>query len=162
MIAQGDQIPSAPIKLVTPEGTTDTTTDAALGSGQVVLFSVPGAFTPTCHINHLPGFIANADKLKAAGVDRIVCATANDEFVVKAWAKETGAVGVIDFIADGTAALAKTMGLEKEFGALGTRFIRSAMLIKNGVVQNVYTEAGPGVSATGAPAILMALEAARG
>jgi peroxiredoxin len=147
---------------VTAEGTTDTTADAVLGQGQVVLFSVPGAFTPTCHANHLPGFIANGDKLKKAGVSRIVCATVNDEFVVKAWAKDTDAFGAVDFIADGTATLAKAMGLERESSTLGTRFIRSAMLIKDGVVQNVFTESAPGVSTTGAPAILMAIEAASG
>jgi peroxiredoxin len=162
MIAAGDPVPAIPVKLVTAEGTSDTTANAVLGEGQVVLFTVPGAFTPTCHINHLPGFIANGDKLKAAGVNRIVCATVNDEFVVKAWARDTDAFGSIDFIADGTAALAKAMGLERESSTLGMRFVRSAMLIKEGVVQNVFTESAPGVSATGAPAILMAIGATSG
>ena len=107
MIKAGDTIPSVPVKLVDANGVTDTTSTAVLGTGRVVFFAVPGAFTPTCHVNHLPGFIANADKLHAAGVDRIVCAAANDHHVVKAWAEATGALGKIDFIADGNAALAK-------------------------------------------------------
>ena len=77
MIERGNPVPSVGIKLVTAAGVEDTTSDAALGQGTVVLFSVPGAFTPTCHVNHLPGFVANAAKLREAGVDRIVCAAAN-------------------------------------------------------------------------------------
>jgi len=161
MIKAGDTIPSVPVKLVDANGVTDTTSTAVLGTGQVVFFAVPGAFTPTCHVNHLPGFIANADKLHAAGVDRIVCAAANDHHVVKAWAEATGALGKIDFIADGNAALAKALGLDKDFSGagMGTRFTRSAMLITNGVIDAVFVEDAPGVTATGAPAILMALEA---
>jgi len=161
MIKAGDTIPSVPVKLVDANGVTDTTSTAVLGTGRVVFFAVPGAFTPTCHVNHLPGFIANADKLHAAGVDRIVCAAANDHHVVKAWAEATGALGKIDFIADGNAALAKALGLDKDFSGagMGTRFTRSAMLITDGVVDAVFVEDAPGVTATGAPAILMALEA---
>jgi len=161
MIKAGDTIPSVPVKLVDANGVTDTTSTAVIGTGRVVFFAVPGAFTPTCHVNHLPGFIANADKLHAAGVDRIVCAAANDHHVVKAWAEATGALGKIDFIADGNAALAKALGLDKDFSGagMGTRFTRSAMLITNGVIDAVFVEDAPGVTATGAPAILMALEA---
>jgi len=161
MIKAGDTIPSVPVKLVDANGVTDTTSTAVIGTGRVVFFAVPGAFTPTCHVNHLPGFIANADKLHAAGVDRIVCAAANDHHVVKAWAEATGALGKIDFIADGNAALAKALGLDKDFSGagMGTRFTRSAMLITDGVVDAVFVEDAPGVTATGAPAILMALEA---
>jgi len=161
MIKAGDTIPTVPVKLVDASGVTDTTSTAVLGTGRVVFFAVPGAFTPTCHVNHLPGFIANADKLHAAGVDRIVCGAANDHHVVKAWAEATGALGKIDFIADGNAALAKALGLDKDFSGagMGTRYSRSAMLITNGVVDAVFVEDAPGVTATGAPAILMALEA---
>lgn len=161
MIESGDTIPSVPVKLVDADGIADTTSDAVLGKGRVVFFAVPGAFTPTCHVNHLPGFIANADKLRAAGVDRIVCAAANDHHVVKAWAEASQALGKIDFIADGNAALARAMGLDKDLSGagLGTRFMRSAMLVTDGVVDAVFVEDAPGVTATGAPAILMALEA---
>ena len=151
-----------PTKLVTADGISDTTTDAVLGQGLVVLFTVPGAFTPTCHVNHLPGFLANQAKLKAAGVDRIVCASVNDHHVMKAWAENTGALGQIDFLADGSGAMAKAFGLQLDLTAagMGPRFARSAVLIRDGVVQDVFVEDGPGVNASGAPAILMALEAA--
>tara|TARA_R110002020_G_scaffold421873_1_gene631079 strand:+ start:417 stop:911 length:495 start_codon:yes stop_codon:yes gene_type:complete len=162
MIERGSPLPSVPTKLVTPDGISDTSTDAVLGQGLVVLFTVPGAFTPTCHINHLPGFLANEAKLRAAGVTRIVCASVNDQHVMKAWAENTGALGHIDFLADGNGTMAEAFGLQLDLtvAGMGPRFARSAVLIRDGVVQDVFVENGPGVGASGAPAILMALEAA--
>lgn len=162
MVERGNPVPSVRVKLVDANGITDTTSDAVPGTGRVVLFTVPGAFTPTCHVNHLPGFIANAAKLHAAGVTRIVCASVNDHHVIKAWAEATGALGKIDFIADGNADLAKALGIAKDFsgGFMGTRFARAAMIIRDGVVDASFVEDAPGVSASGAPAILMALETA--
>lgn len=162
MIEHGSPIPSVRTKLVNAEGASDTTSDAVLGSGLVVFFAVPGAFTPTCHVNHLPGFVANEAKLRARGVDRIVCASVNDHHVMKAWAEASGALGKIDFIADGNAELAEALGLAKDYSGagMGKRFVRSAMLIRNGVVDAVFVEDAPGVNASGAPAILMALETA--
>ncbi|WEK03072.1 MAG: peroxiredoxin [Candidatus Devosia phytovorans] len=163
MIDRGSAIPSVAIKLVTTEGTTDTTSDAALCTGTVVFFAVPGAFTPTCHVNHLPGFLANMTKLRAAGVDRVVCAAVNDHHVMRAWAESSNALGKIDFIADGNAALAEALGLAKDFSAsgMGRRYARSAMIIRDGIVEAVFVEDAPGVNVSGAPAILMALEAAK-
>ena len=162
MIERGSPIPSVRTKLVNAEGISDTTSDAVLGTGLVVFFAVPGAFTPTCHINHLPGFIANASKLRAAGIDRIVCASVNDHHVMKAWAEASGALGEIEFLADGNAELAQALGLAKDSSGsgMGTRFTRSAMLIRNGVVDAIFVEDAPGVNASGAPAILMTLETA--
>ena len=162
MIERGSPIPSVRTKLVNAEGASDTTSDAVLGTGLVVFFAVPGAFTPTCHVNHLPGFIANESKLRAAGIDRIVCASVNDHHVMKAWAQASDALGKIDFLADGNAELAEALGLAKDFSGsgMGKRFARSAMLIRNGVVDAVFVEDAPGVNASGAPAILMALEVA--
>lgn len=162
MIESGNPVPSVGIKLVTAAGVEDTTSDAALGEGTVVLFSVPGAFTPTCHVNHLPGFVANAAKLRAAGVDRIVCAAVNDHHVMKAWAEASDALPDISFLADGNAALAKALGLDRDFSGsgMGTRYARAAMIIRNGTIDAVFVEDAPGVNASGAPAILMALEAA--
>jgi peroxiredoxin len=162
MIERGSPIPSVRTKLVNAEGISDTTSDAVLGTGLVVFFAVPGAFTPTCHINHLPGFIANASKLRAAGIDRIVCASVNDHHVMKAWAEASGALGEIEFLADGNAELAQALGLamDSSGSGMGTRFTRSAMLIRNGIVDAVFVEDAPGVNASGAPAILMALETA--
>ena len=160
MIERGSPIPSVKVKLVTGEGIADTTSDAVLGNGLVVFFAVPGAFTPTCHVNHLPGFVANAAKLRAAGVERIVCASVNDHHVMKAWAEASGALDDIAFLADGNGELAEAMGLAKDMSGSGMarRFGRSAALIRNGVVEAVFVEDAPGVHATGAPAILMALE----
>ena len=162
MIESGDPIPSVGIKLVTAAGTTETSSDVALGDGLVVLFTVPGAFTPTCHVNHLPGFLANASKLRAAGVARIVCAAVNDHHVMKAWAEASHALDAIAFIADGNGDLARAMGLDKDLSGsgLGLRFRRSAMIIRDGKVRDLFVEDAPGVNASGAPAILMALEAA--
>ncbi len=162
MIEAGERIPSVPIKLVTSEGVADSTSDAALAGERVVFFTVPGAFTPTCHVNHLPGFLANAAKLKAAGVSKIVCGAVNDHHVVKSWAEATDALGRIEFIADGRGRLTEALGLDKEMGDLGRRSARSAMIIENGVVRSVFVEDKPGVTGSGAPAILMALEAAAG
>lgn len=162
MIQRGNPIPSVGIKLVTASGVEDMTSDAALGQGIVVLFSVPGAFTPTCHLNHLPGFLANADKLRAAGVAKIVCAAANDHHVLKAWAEASNALGEIEFLADGNGDLARALGLDKDFSqsGMGLRYARAAMIIREGVVDAVFVEDAPGVNASGAPAVLMALEAA--
>jgi len=163
MIERGDAIPSVGIKLVNASGISDTTSDAVLGTGLVVFFAVPGAFTPTCHVNHLPGFLANDAKLKAAGVDRIVCASVNDSHVMKAWAEASNALGAIEFIADGNGDLARALGLAKDFTAshMGTRYARSAMIVRDGKVAEIFVEDAPGVNASGAPAVLMALEAAR-
>lgn len=162
MIERGNPVPSVRVKLVGADGATDETSDAVLGTGLVVFFAVPGAFTPTCHVNHLPGFVANEAKLRAAGVDRIVCASVNDHHVMKAWAEASGALGKIDFIADGNADLAQALGLARDFSGsgMGMRYGRSAMLIRDGIVDAVFVEDAPGVNASGAPAILMALEAA--
>jgi peroxiredoxin len=164
MIDRGSPVPSVGIKLVSANGTEDTTSDAVLGTGLVVFFAVPGAFTPTCHVNHLPGFVANEAKLKAAGVDRIVCAAVNDHHVMKAWAEASNALGGIEFIADGNAELAEALGLMKDMsgGGMGMRYARSAMLIRDGIVDAIFVEDAPGVNASGAPAILMALETAKG
>lgn len=162
MIERGNLVPRVGIKLVTASGIEDVSSDAVLGQGKVVLFSVPGAFTPTCHVNHLPGFIANAGKLRAAGVERILCVSINDHHVMKAWAEASGALEDIDFIADGNGELAKALGLDRDFSAagMGTRYARAAMIINNGTADAVFVEDGPGVNASGAPAVLMALEAA--
>ncbi|WDR06549.1 peroxiredoxin [Devosia rhodophyticola] len=160
MVERGDAIPSVAVKLVDANGITDATADAILGQGTVAFFSVPGAFTPTCHVNHLPSFLANAQKLADAGATRIVCASVNDHHVMKAWAEATGSLGIIDFVADGNGDLATALGLaqDKTDVGMGKRFQRTALVIRDGLVQSVFVEDGPGISASGAPAVLMALE----
>ena len=164
MIERGSPVPSVRIKLVGADGATDTTSDAVLGSGTVAFFSVPGAFTPTCHVNNLPGYLANLGKLSAAGVDKVVCASVNDHHVMKAWAEASGALGKIEFIADGNGELAEALGLAKDFSGsgMGKRFTRASILFRNGKADAVFVEDGPGVNASGAPAMLMALETANG
>ena len=161
MIKTGDQLPSVPVKLVDNAGVTDTDTLAIMGQGVVVLFAVPGAFTPTCDSSHLPGFIANAGKIRAAGVSRIVCACPNDHHVVKAWAERSEALGKIDFIADPAVKFGEAMGLSKDFPALGgNRYARFAMIVRDGIVDQLFVQDQPGVTVSGAPAILLALQGA--
>ena len=161
MIQSGDKLPSVPVKLVDAAGVTDTDTLAILGKGLVVLFAVPGAFTPTCDTSHLPGFVANAERLKAAGVERIVCACPNDHHVVKAWAERSEALGKVDFIADPTVKFGDAMGLSKEIPTLGgNRYVRFAMIVRDGVVDRLFVQDVAGVTVSGAPAILSALEGA--
>lgn len=158
MIQPGDRIPSVSIKLVDVAGVSDATSDAVLGSGRVVLFGVPGAFTPTCDTSHLPGFIANTKKFAALGVTRIVCATVNDHHVVKAWAERSEAFPGIAFIADAHALLAEALGLTKQSADLGKRFARFAMVIEDNIVKDLFVQDVSGVSVSGAPAVLMALQ----
>jgi glutaredoxin/glutathione-dependent peroxiredoxin len=161
MIRAGDRLPSTPVKLINADGVSDTTADAVLGRGRVVFFGVPGAFTPTCDTSHLPGFLAGADKLRAHGVDRIVCGAVNDHHVLLLWAEKFEALGIIDFIGDPHGELADTLGLAKQFPNLGRRFARFAMIIDEGVVQDVFVQDEKGVTVSGAPAILLALQAQR-
>lgn len=160
MIEPGSAMPSVPVKLVDKLGASDVDMAQLTAKGRSVLFSLPGAFTPTCHNDHLPGYIELADRIKAKGVDRILCATVNDHHVVSAWAKATEALGKLEFIADGNAALAKALGLDKDMsaGGMGVRFIRAAIVVQDGEIVAVYAEDAPGqVTSSGAPAILEAL-----
>jgi glutaredoxin/glutathione-dependent peroxiredoxin len=158
MIQAGDKLPSVPVKYVDASGVSDGDTAELLGHGRVVLFGVPGAFTPTCDTSHLPGFVGAADRIKKAGVSRIVCATVNDHHVTKAWAERSDAIGKVDFVADAHAAFAEALGLAKDFGDLGRRFARFAMITNNGVVEQLFVQDVKGVTVSGAPAILLALQ----
>ena len=158
MIQTGDKLPSVPVKLVDANGISDADSAAILGTGRVVLFAVPGAFTPTCDTSHLPGFVGAAGRLRAAGIDRIVCATVNDHHVTKAWAERSEALGKVDFIADAHARFGEAIGLTKQFNDLGLRFVRFALIANNGVVEHLFVQDAPGVTVSGAPAILLALQ----
>lgn len=159
MIQPGEKLPSVSVKLIDAGGVSDADTRDILGQGRVVLFGVPGAFTPTCDTAHLPGFVANAGKLKAAGISRIVCATVNDHHVTQAWAERSEALGKIDFIADANAHFAEALGLAKDNPNLGgRRFARFAMLLRDGVVNKLFVQDVAGVTVSGAPAILLALQ----
>ncbi len=156
MIKTGDTLPNATFMVMTAEGPKPRTTDDVFKGKKVVLFAVPGAFTPTCHKNHLPGFIAKADEIKAKGVDTIAVTGVNDAFVMDAWAKDTGGNGKIDFLADGSGAFAKAVDLTVDLNerGLGLRSRRYAMIVDNGVVRDVFVEEAAGVEVSGADHIL--------
>jgi peroxiredoxin len=162
-IGVGDRIPSVPVKRVTADATEDVDSAEYLGAGRIVMFTLPGAFTPTCHRNHLPGYVALADEIKAKGVDKIVCAAANDRHVMKVWGEQSAAFPALEMLSDAHAELAKALGLDKDFPDLGIRFVRSSWLINHGVVQSITLESGstPELQ-SGAAAMLEALRAESG
>ena len=142
----GDRIPEAKFRVMSAEGPAWKTTDEVFKGKKVVLFAVPGAFTPTCHNNHLPGFLKNAATIKAKGVDAIAVTGVNDVFVMDAWKKASGAEGKIEFLADGNGDFARAidMTLDGSAGGLGTRSKRYAMLVDDGVVKKLNVEDAPG------------------
>ncbi|MGB8526059.1 MAG: peroxiredoxin [Rhodoplanes sp.] len=145
-IKVGDRIPEAKFRVMGEGGPAWKTTDEVFKGKKVVLFAVPGAFTPTCHINHLPGFLKNADAIKAKGVDTIAVTGVNDVFVMDAWKKATGAEGKIEFLADGNGDFAKAidLALDASGAGLGLRSRRYAMLVEDGVVKKLSVESEPG------------------
>ena len=146
-IKVGDKVPNATFTVMTADGPKPITTDELFKGKKVVLFAVPGAFTPTCHKNHLPGFVKNAAAIKAKGIDTIAVTGVNDAFVMDAWKSASGADGKIDyFLADGSADFAKAIGLTVDLNArgLGTRSQRYAMVVDNGVVKMLNVEDAPG------------------
>ena len=140
-IAVGQRIPQVSFQMKLDDGIGTFSTSEYLKDSRVVLFVVPGAFTPTCSAKHLPGFIKLADKLKAAGIDKIACMAVNDAHVMRAWAEASGAVGVIDMIADFHAEMSDALGLTRDMGPImGRRAARCAMVIDHGVVQSIFME----------------------
>ncbi len=135
-IAVGQKIPSVKLKYASEKGPADITTDEIFAGKKVVLFAVPGAFTPTCSNAHLPGFVVNVDAIKAKGIDTIVCMAVNDAFVMGAWGKSQNAEHIL-MLADGNGDLTRALGLELDgtgFG-LGIRSKRFAMIVNNGSVE---------------------------
>ena len=159
MIKVGDQIPSMTLTKATAEGPKPVTTDEIFKGRKVVLFAVPGAFTPTCSAKHLPGFVQNFDAMKAKGVDEIVCMAVNDGFVMGAWGREQGVGDNITMLSDGSAALTKAMGLELDLVArgMGVRSQRFAMVVQDGKITHLAVEAAGGFDVSRAEAVLAAL-----
>lgn len=159
MIKIGDQLPDATFKVHEGDAFVDKTTSDIFTDKKVVLFAVPGAFTPTCSANHLPAFIENLDFILGKGVDEVAVVAVNDHHVVKAWAESSGAVGKISFLSDGNGDFAKATGLEFDlsFAGLGVRSKRYAMIVENGVVKSLGIEDGPGVTVSGAAAVMALL-----
>jgi peroxiredoxin len=155
MAAVGDKVPNVEVKRMGEAGPEAVQTGDALGSGKVVLFAVPGAFTPGCSKIHMPGFVQGAEDLKSKGVDKVVCVSVNDAFVMAAWGDAQGATGKIEMLADPSGDFAKAMGLTFDGSAfgLGVRSQRYAAVIENGVIKELDVEPGPGVSVSACSAI---------
>jgi glutaredoxin/glutathione-dependent peroxiredoxin len=162
-IQAGDRLPQTTFRVMTPDGPAAKTTDDLFKGRKVVLVAVPGAFTPTCDRNHLPGYVGKTKEILAKGFDAIVVTAVNDVFVLTAWAKSSGAGEGIEFVADGNGDFAKALGLSMDgsgFG-LGTRSKRYSMVVDDGVVQSLNVEDTPSkAEVSGADALLKSLEAA--
>jgi peroxiredoxin len=156
-IAVGETLPDATFKMMTPDGPAEITTAELTRGRRVVLFGVPGAFTPTCDRNHLPGFLMNIDLIKAKGVADVAVVSVNDMFVMNAWAKSSGGEGKILFLADGSADFTRAVGLDLDasgFG-MGIRSKRYSMLVDDGVVKILNIEETPRTAeVSGADALL--------
>jgi peroxiredoxin len=155
-ISVGDKLPEATFKTITDDGPKDLSTADIFAGRKVVLFGVPGAFTPTCSNNHLPGYIENRDAILARGVDTIAVVSVNDQFVMAAWARFSGAEDKILFLADGNGDFAKATGLSADFSAnaMGLRSKRFSMIVDDGTVTALNVETQPGVNESGASKIL--------
>jgi glutaredoxin/glutathione-dependent peroxiredoxin len=145
-IAVGSPLPSAKFRVMSETGPSEVSADDIFKGKKAVLFAVPGAFTPTCHGMHLPGFLKHAADFKAKGVDVIACTAVNDVFVMDAWSKASGAKGTIVFLSDGNGDFAKAVGLEMDMTprGLGIRSKRYAMLLDDGVIKALHIEDSPG------------------
>ena len=156
-ISVGSTLPDVHV-MIWRDGKALPVSTAELFAGKkAVLFAVPGAFTPTCHLKHMPGFIERSAEFKAKGIDFLACTAVNDHHVMAAWGKASGAEGKVELLADGTGAFAKGMGLDSDMGALGVRSRRYAAYIEDGIVRVLHVEEAPGVNVSGADAMLAAI-----
>jgi peroxiredoxin len=155
-IKVGDALPDVKLKEMGEGGPKDVSVRDLTKGKKVVFFAVPGAFTPTCSMKHLPGFVDRAGELKSKGVDEIVCLSVNDPFVMSAWGKEQNAVGKVRMLADGNGEFTRAVGLEMDGSAfgLGKRSQRYAMIVKDGRVTELLVEPGPGLNASSAESVL--------
>lgn len=157
-IQVGDKVPAVNFKIMGSEGPTDISSDEVFAGKKVVLFAVPGAFTPGCSVTHLPGFVVKADEIKAKGVDTIACLAVNDAFVMGKWGEAQNADELL-MLADGNAEFTEAMGLTMDasgFG-MGTRSRRYAMIVDDGKVTHLAVEEGGGIDVSSADSILEAL-----
>jgi peroxiredoxin len=158
-IKVGDRLPSLKITVAGKDGPEETTTDALFGGHKAVLFAVPGAFTPTCSEQHLPSFLNQFDQLPAKGVNPVVCLSVNDVFVMRAWARQTGAEGKLVMLADGSGQLTHQLGLELDLigRGLGMRAQRFAMIVDDMNVTHLAIEPPGGYGVSSAEQVLAAL-----
>jgi len=158
-IKVGDKIPSAKLQHKTKDGVQTITTDELFKGKKVVVFALPGAFTPTCSAKHLPGFVNNFNELKAKGVDTVACLSVNDAFVMSAWGKDQNVGDKVMMLADGNGDFTKAVGLTMDgtgYG-MGLRSQRYAMVVDNGVVKKLQIEAPGAFEVSSAEAVLKAL-----
>jgi peroxiredoxin len=156
-ISVGDRLPDATLKTMTADGARDLTTKDIFAGKKVVLFGVPGAFTPTCSNNHLPGYLENYDAIRGKGVDTVAVVAVNDHHVMGAWQKFTGGEGKILYLADGNGSFIRALGLETDLsgGGLGVRSKRFSMVVEDGKVTGLNIEDSPGKAVvSGAAAML--------
>mgnify|MGYP000952823064 CR=1 FL=1 len=155
-ISVGDKLPEATFNMMTADGAKSLSTADIFSGKTVVLFGVPGAFTPTCNNNHLPGYLENRDAILARGLDTIPVVAVNDQYVMGAWANFSGGEGKILYLADGNGDFVRAAGLEADMSqhAMGSRSKRFSMIVKDGVVATLNIETGPGVNESGAARIL--------
>lgn len=156
-IQVGDTVPEGMLMRMTAEGPAPITTDELFSGKKVVLFAVPGAFTPTCSAKHVPSYVSNAEALSAKGVDTVACLSVNDVFVMGAWGKDQGVGDKVMMLADGVGEYTSKLGLELDLSArgLGKRATRFAMVVDNGKVSHLAVEENPGeMSVSGAEAVL--------
>ena len=149
-IKPGDKLPDATLMHMTDAGPAPISTDELFGGKTVAMLAVPGAFTPTCSNQHLPGYIENAEQLRAAGVDTIVCISVNDAFVMGAWGQQNETTGKVMMVADGNAELTQKIGLSMDGSGhgMGTRSLRYSMIVRDGVVEQLNVEENPGKAVT--------------
>jgi len=143
MIQVGQKIPNVTLKQATAEGGADVNTSELFAGKKAIVFSLPGAFTPTCSAKHLPGYVSELDALKAKGVDFVACLSVNDAWVMKAWAEQHNALGKIVMLSDGSAELTKALGIELDLTKphMGIRAARGVMVFENGVLTSIDMEA---------------------
>jgi glutaredoxin/glutathione-dependent peroxiredoxin len=159
MIEVGDRMPEVTLKRLGPGGIENVSTAERFRERRVALFGVPGAFTPTCSNVHLPGYVANAERLRARGIDAIVCVAVNDPYVMAAWGEAHGAAGEVELLADWHGELARALGLEIDMPAsgLGRRCRRFAAVVDDGVFTHFAVEPAKGVTVCGADSLLAVL-----
>lgn len=155
-IAVGDKLPETTFRILTEDGVKTLSTADVFAGKKVVLFAVPGAFTPGCSNNHLPGYLENHDAIKARGIDQIAVVATNDAFVMGAWEHATGGKDKILFLSDGSAEFARATGLDADLSAngMGTRIKRSSMVVDDGKVVALNVETKPGIDVSAASKIL--------
>ncbi len=156
-IAIGEKFPTSTFTITGSEGPAGLSSDEMFKGKRVVLFAVPGAFTPTCHLNHLPGFVENLELIKSKGIDDVYVVSVNDVWVMDAWATATNAKGKIGFLSDGSGQVTKALGLDVDLdpAGMGLRSKRYSMIVDDGVVKQLNIEETPGTAITSGAAIIL-------